>query len=505
MRLKKSMASFYTSCRKNKGLTILWMLIFLVLIFLRAYDFERNVMFIGDQGRDALVIYDIMTFNKFTLIGAPSSIGMVFLGPFYYYLIAPFLPLFGWNPAGLAFGVLLFSIIGSLIAVRITYKELGMTAAIVFALFLAGSFSLIDFARFSWNPNLLPYFSFVTIWLFARWSRHKTNASGMLLGIMFGLSIQLHYLGLIVSGAFGIMYLGTLIKSSRHAIITSLRSLISPIGGFLLTLTPLILFDLRHQFINARQLLTLLSSGSLAQTDSGLFTPLLQTAAGFVHHVLGQPVPEHVAILVLLVWIVCAVFVYRRTSSLMAKTHVVVGVVYFVVFSFISSPKIPHYFTPVYLTYYLIFAGAIAAILPPKRYLRIGVIAAVAIAFFSMNAPRYFFFTQKPNDQIGNARRFAEEFLPYIKAEPIQIVTIPFTESHGHFRYFLRLNNIDVLPEISPETPQELYVLCFTPCNALGDPQWQIAAFPDKALGGFFSIGDVKIYKIIRKPIPTRI
>jgi len=123
-------------------------------------------MFLSDQGRDAIIIKRIVTLEHFPAIGAPTSIGQVFLGPFYYYLISPFLALFNFNPVGLAFGVAFLSIIG-LIASYIAVKhELSKKTALLFLIFAGFSYIQIENSRFSWNPNLLPIFSFFTLYFF---------------------------------------------------------------------------------------------------------------------------------------------------------------------------------------------------------------------------------------------------------------------------------------------------------------------------------------------------
>lgn len=60
--------------------------------FLRFYLLSQNLFFGPEQGRDFLVIKDIVVNHKFTLIGSKTDIEGVFHGPFYYYLSSiPFL------------------------------------------------------------------------------------------------------------------------------------------------------------------------------------------------------------------------------------------------------------------------------------------------------------------------------------------------------------------------------------------------------------------------------
>src|SRR3990167_886072 len=87
----------------------IFILILLFGILLRFYQLEEFITFLGDQGRDAIVLKRIVTFEHFPAIGAPTSVGQVFLGPFYYYFIAPWLWLTQLNPLGPALGVATFS------------------------------------------------------------------------------------------------------------------------------------------------------------------------------------------------------------------------------------------------------------------------------------------------------------------------------------------------------------------------------------------------------------
>ena len=90
---------------KNRILII----VLIIGVFLRFYRLNGFVTFLGDQGRDAIILKRILTGEHFPAIGPPTSVGQVYLGPFYYYFIAPWLLLFNFNPIGLAVGVAIFS------------------------------------------------------------------------------------------------------------------------------------------------------------------------------------------------------------------------------------------------------------------------------------------------------------------------------------------------------------------------------------------------------------
>src|SRR4030067_2677257 len=177
---------------------ILPVLVIMLAIILRFYKFGEFVTFLGDQGRDAIVIKRIITFEHLPAIGPPSSLGQIYLGPFYYYLIAPFLFLSRFNPVGPALGVALISIIGIIISYFVVKHETNFKTALVFFIFSAFSAVNIQFSRFSWNPNLLPIFSFFTLYFFYKTITTKNKLHAVLFGSFLSFSIQLHHLALLL-------------------------------------------------------------------------------------------------------------------------------------------------------------------------------------------------------------------------------------------------------------------------------------------------------------------
>src|SRR5690242_2249800 len=94
-------------CSNNKTMlkklftknNILLILILSLASFLRLYRIQDYMTFLGDEGRDVLVVYNILH-GHFTLLGPTASVGGFFLGPIYYYFMTPFLWLFNYNPVG---------------------------------------------------------------------------------------------------------------------------------------------------------------------------------------------------------------------------------------------------------------------------------------------------------------------------------------------------------------------------------------------------------------------
>ena len=65
--------------------------VILLAAALRFYRIREYLTFLGDEGRDVLVVKRMLLDGKFTLLGPITSVGSIYMGPVYYYLTAPFL------------------------------------------------------------------------------------------------------------------------------------------------------------------------------------------------------------------------------------------------------------------------------------------------------------------------------------------------------------------------------------------------------------------------------
>lgn len=480
--------------KKNSYLVIAITLI-LIASFLRLYNLGGFITFLGDQGRDASIVRNIITFKHFPAIGAPSSVGQIYLGPFYYYLIAPWLLIFNFNPVGLGYGVALMSIAGLVASYWIIRKEFNEIIAITFLAIITFSFTLVNLSRFSWNPNLLPIFSFMTLYFFYLWGVRKKALYAALFGSLFALTVQLHHLALLLFGPITIMFLYELFRTSEKKKL--LLQLIPTIGGFLFFSSPLIIFDLRHNFLNTKSFITLFSSGNVVSEGSYL-DRLNATVNGLLHF--SFQLPEYIpgALVLFILFIGAYILIIRKTKSHFLLLHLLTVAIFIFGFALLSSPRHYHYYGPVYMSLYLLIAGVLTITARPLWLYLISCV--LTIIFASINIPAYYFFYYPPNNQIEHAKKVAESFKPYIKNQPIQIVAIPTTETDGHYRYFLDLAGYKVMPHDSPEQAKELYVICFDKnCKPLDDPQWQIAAFYNKTLETSWPVERATIYKVIHK------
>lgn len=244
---------------KVNGEVISLVILIILAFFLRSYGLYRDLVFAYDQGRDAFAAQKILG-GDLTLIGPTTGLTGVFLGPFWFYLIAPLYFLSQGSPMLPAYAMIFFHtatvVLLYFFAWRIGGKVAGWTAAILFTF----SFSNILFARWLSNPTPLPFFAtltFLTLWL-AIEKRLWTYFA--LTGILIGICLQLEAANAIwfipaVALIVAIETFGTKGKLAKNFWLFVRTGLIVA-AGFLLTTLPQIFFEIKNNFLITKNLIT---------------------------------------------------------------------------------------------------------------------------------------------------------------------------------------------------------------------------------------------------------
>ncbi len=173
-------------------------LILLVAAWLRIYKLPETYQFLGDQGRDAIVMSEMLRGQRLQLTGPTMSVGGFHLGPFFYYLTAPSLLLSQFNPLGPA----VFHAFLGLLTVLVLYLCLSQfsstKAGLIAALLAAVDPTLVHFSRFSWNPNAVPLFTVSALYVFLQYRKTRKLKWLLICGVVFFFLIQLHYVTLLL-------------------------------------------------------------------------------------------------------------------------------------------------------------------------------------------------------------------------------------------------------------------------------------------------------------------
>ena len=135
----------------------------LFAFFLRVYRVNEILGFYYDQGRDGLIIWDLIYKGKFFLIGPTTGIAGIFRGPFYYYLIAPFYLLGGGDPAYPAVFLAALSVAAIWILYHVASKYLDKPTAVLVTLISSFSFYIVMAGRWLSNPTPMLFLSALLI------------------------------------------------------------------------------------------------------------------------------------------------------------------------------------------------------------------------------------------------------------------------------------------------------------------------------------------------------
>lgn len=222
---------------KKELLAIVLIIVF--ASFLRFYRLPELAKISYDEARDLIAARQIITRGKLTLIGPETTVGnkTFYFGPLHYYLIAPALAIARFNPLGPIF---LTAILGVITALLIYLTSRKISSGLFYAVFPLA----VIFNRWAWNPNTIPLFIAIALYFLFR---RKTILSG----IFLGLATQLHF-----TAALSLLLIlpYVFIKGGGK------KSIIRLICGVIIGISPLIIFELRHNFFSIKNIFGLLVS-----------------------------------------------------------------------------------------------------------------------------------------------------------------------------------------------------------------------------------------------------
>lgn len=200
-----------------------------------------------DQEFLALEAWNFLKEGKATLIGAHTSVGGMYIGPFYTYFITLLMGLTKLNPYTInvtsAFWATLTPAVLYVIGRKLFSREVGLVAGLLAAI-------SISYLHISEVPPLVVPMGLVSLLTFYCLSQLKENRRMFFAAVFLsGVGIHLHFTGLYLL-PFVILW----ILINR---ITVSKRDIGWAGLMLLFfLLPLIAFDLRHDFLNSRNFVT---------------------------------------------------------------------------------------------------------------------------------------------------------------------------------------------------------------------------------------------------------
>ncbi len=270
----------------NKLVYILLSIILLVGFFLRVYRIDQVLGFYFDQGRDAMVVWNLIHNGKFFLIGPTTGIAGIFRGPLYYYLIAPFYFLGGGDPIWPSIFLSFTTILANLLMYYLGFKFHSRVAGLLAATVASFSFNITIASRWLSNPTPMMLLSMLLIFFMYLISnksqsinKNKYFLGWLWVGLGFIAGVSLFHFG--SSGEFFYLPALAIFALWQRSTLT-MKTIIFAGLAFLATASPLIIFDLRHEGILRNNLVGFLFG---EETFKLTFTEVLKVRTNFYYDV----------------------------------------------------------------------------------------------------------------------------------------------------------------------------------------------------------------------------
>lgn len=483
--------------KDQKSMFILFLGVLILAAFLRFYQLSGYMTFLGDEGRDAIVIKNMLVGHHFPLIGPSTSVGNIYLGPLYYYMMAAPMAIFYLNPVAAA-GMNAF--IGVLIVAFIYYlgkNWFDRPAALMAAYLYAISPVTIVYSRSSWNPNPAPFFALLG--MFSLYRLHKTGNFLWLImtGLAAGAAIQMHYLAVILIPVLSLLWLYEIFLRKNSLQIKNLLFGTSlGILAFIFTLLPLIIFDLRHDFLNYKAIIKLFGESSAVKAD--LISNIGQIPSLFVNNLVGRYITGanfYLTILVSLLIIIAFIYKWNFWPRLALGIWLIVGLLGL---TFYQQNIYDHYLGFLNPVPFLLFGSAATIRIFNKRMVYAGlaiIIALLSIVNFQKNP-----LLSPSNNQLVRTQEVAKFIIDKTENQDFNFALIAKNNYDSAYQYYLDLYGHK--PRQLPfDKTDQLFVVCENQiCDPTHSPKYEVAAFGMSKIDWEQNLYGVKIYKLARNP-----
>ena len=529
--------------RSHKREFILLLVILTVNSVLRFYKIDQYMTFLGDEGRDVILVRRLLVDFDPILIGPGTSIGNMYLGPLYYYMMAPALLFANFSPIGPAVMIAILSVVTIVMVYYLSRvwfpskedSHVNYTALLVAWLY-GISPTIIIYSRSSWNPNIMPFFALISI--YSIWKVWIERSYKWMIVLAIGLTgvIQSHYLGLILFAVVGIFWVMSLINEFLDKKKGNLRKFLSfsflSAFIFLLTISPLFIFDIRHGYINLNSMKKFFGERqtTVSAKPWSSIPKLGEVSSEINASLLGGRNMSYANILIV-IFAAVALWYFAHLIKLIVKNRKGKGAKKLVasVWKSLNDKKLSpylmlivwlgmalmglgvykqeiydHYYGFIFATPFLLLSALIAIFYSQKR--TIGIIFSILVLFVST----YISFSSlplkyPPNNQYSRSVEVSERMVEEADGERFNIAVIAERNYEGAYQYHLERINADFViidPERADDTiTTQLFVVCELPadeCDPVHNDKAEVANFGWSKVADEWEVAGTTLYRLIK-------
>lgn len=493
---------------KNRTEVIILSLILLLALGLRLYRISEYMTFLGDEGRDVRIVRDLITKGNLVFIGPQTSIGNMYLGPLYYYMMAPALALSALNPVGPAIMIALLGTFTIWFTWLVARNWFGARTALIASILFALSPVAIIYSRSSWNPNPMPFFALLSIWGIYQVWHNKKYFWLPYVGISFAAALQMHYLGLLLTPALFAFWIFTFraISGKDEKRIYWHKTLWATIW-FILIMSPLVFFDIKHHGQNINAFIKFFSNRqetvNLNPARSDRFVPAIESIVSEL--LLGSQM-MYSGIMAIIIGILTFFSFFGKFKVTLKdlKTPKNPGLILLLSWIGLGVLGLGVYKQHIYAHYFgflfpavFILVGFLLDFLWQKQLIW-KIISVLFLIFLIsqsvLNSPLRF----APNRQLQRTQMAVDLIIQQSEGKPFNFGLIAKQNYDESYRYFFENKKANMVRGEDKITDQ-LFAICEDgdSCQPEGNPQYQIAIFGPSHVVGHWQIDYLKIYRLV--------
>lgn len=423
--------------------------VLLVAAILRFYRIADLTEFLGDQGRTGMEILRDWRGRTLPLVG-PTVLSGEYLGPAFYYIMAPAFILGRFHPLSAA----LWTATIGVAAVGVLWwigKELwGWPAAAMVAFLWAVSPQIVSSDRVLWEPNLIPFFAFSFVLGVLKMRKRASFLWGVVTGSALGIIIQLQYPAFLFFALTLVAFIEVWLREKKLSG-GFVRAIFGLFTGFIIVTLPFVIYESARGFSDIFSVFgNFLAGGQAPLAKRQILSNILDYSSRVMRRVVPFPGGwETVSLLVLL-----AISIIKR--SFWTALFVMWFLAGVTAIAFYRGVVFDHYLFFVLPVPFLLM-GYLLSMLEKRTNIWIPLLFVAVIVVYQLSKTDI---TSPGPKDIGRVSQAAGEILRESAGQPFSfglIASRSFLDFH--YRYFFLLSGREAVPYQS-QGYQKLFLVC---------------------------------------------
>ena len=460
---------------------------------LRLWHLEQLTTFGGDQGYDLENIRQILQGNLTLLgprIGPYNNVADLYLGPFYYYLLAPFVWFTKLDPIGASVAIVLSRLLTTLLIYLVARRLFGFSAGLIAAIISSLSPYWVNDLGPPSNPYfILPIMSSI---IFLLMIKKKSLRTFGLIGFLAGLTLHLHYLSIIILIALSIYPLRE--KKYLHV-----KNIISMLLGLIISISPIILFEVRNGFFLTNQLLKQIATSSFNPSLTSLSLNITQALEFIARDTIGAGDSLVTVILLLTV-----VFLLLKKSQRKTKPVILflasILILNIIAASLYFGQLQPHYLAAAYPAIFIFAALLISSAGKVHQAVPFFLIIVISVLLFQKNN---FFspsgYTMPEDLTLKEIRKISKIITSDVGSDSFNIASTLDGDARARpYRYLVEVYGKSPEDVEHYDNPDSLYVITRDSANVVPkNSLFEIASFQPSNISKIWEIkGSIRLVKL---------